>query len=232
MEAHGMIVSPQSSSQALVATGYSMSDAKELLKKIMKYHYETVVNSVKRMIGIRNAGEAENEEEEEVPRNKNERRKYGEYLNFFTPSRCGGTLEARMIVWDKETSALVFAKEIADDDMRGEPDSIEEWMEPINNTSTFCLMPGTLVISGKMLIDLVRWPPVLGASNKSIQNLMFYLNVRRQLPLLLATSLLVFVCVCVRALSVCVCRFRKRFLGMMYSMKCTKCGPRVLQRIR
>ena len=108
---------------------------------------------------------------------KEHRKKLPDLINQFVPSECGGTLEANMIYWDKEHADTDPTWiEHANIDLL-DPPTFDEWMKPINEVNAFCLMPGNIILSGKMLLDLVRWEPVLGASDECLKNLLFFLEV-------------------------------------------------------
>lgn len=86
-------------------------------------------------------------------------------------------METQMILWKRGDEGIQMLKYNADTE---KPRNLDEWMQKINSLDVFCLLPGNTILSGKMLLDLLKWPPVLGASDRSIMELVCALQTPEQ----------------------------------------------------
>ena len=55
--------------------------------------------------------------------------------------------------------------------------SVGKLVSKIDSLDAFCLMPGVIIMSGRMLLDILRWQPMLGASDEMLEALIVALQV-------------------------------------------------------
>jgi hypothetical protein len=55
--------------------------------------------------------------------------------------------------------------------------TIHDWIAGINRSDVYRMLPGRLILSMRMIMTIIRWPPVFGASDDALIVLMAMLQV-------------------------------------------------------
>lgn len=106
-------------------------------------------------------------------------KKYQYIANRFIPNKAGGSLEEGFICQNGGNNGWTTIK---DPIYRSGTDD-QPMIDPItlyDTDAVYRVMPGFYVITGKMLLDLIRWPVLLGASDNALEEIMTLLTVPRE----------------------------------------------------
>ena len=112
-------------------------------------------------------------------------RKYRLYIETFIPKTSGGTLEDNFIKYDEETKTFQMGVGQPEEGSGGPSSSVwdensqilSNAVEPFDSGHVYRVMPNKSIFTGRMLLHLIRWPAMFGASDEALLHIMLALCV-------------------------------------------------------